>query len=410
MATSTNRSPSPRPAPPEETSTPWGQFLLLYAVFFLMGAEMYLVSPLLPTISRELHTATSTAAGLVTSYVLAYAIAGPLVGIFADRTERRVFITGGVVLFLIGNILCALAPTIGLLIAARVVTGLGGAIAAPAIWAYLAERGAEHQRGKAISWGASLYSLGQVLGVPLGAFVAAATSWRWVFVGIGLLLACTVPILALRLRGPRPTGHSTLAALVRPWRIPKISLGLIATILLQAGRLGTYTFVGVLFAQRFGLSLEKLGLVGLLVGLGSFAGSLVTGPLVDRARAAGRNEIWLSVGWACLFTPAVVVAVTTTHLVVALTALFIWFVAGGGFYSTQQAYFSSVDPNQRASVVSWNNSMMNAGIALGTSALGALSLGGTGFATLAGLFGVTAAACSLLVIRTSRHHAPAATS
>src|SRR5207253_781437 len=104
------------------------------------------------------------------------------------------------------------------------------------------------------SWGASLYSLGQVLGVPLGAAVAVATSWRWVFVGISLLLACTVPILALRLRGPRPTGHATLADLVRPWRIPKISFGLVATILLQAGRLGTYTFVGVLFAQRFGLS------------------------------------------------------------------------------------------------------------------------------------------------------------
>jgi predicted MFS family arabinose efflux permease len=410
MATPTSRSPSSRPTEREPTSTPWGQYLLLYAVFFLMGAEMYLVSPLLPTISRDLRAAIGTAAMLVTSYVLAYAIAGPLLGIFADKTERRVFITGGVVVFLIGNVLCALAPTIGLLIAARAITGLGGAIAAPAMWAYLAERSADHQRGKAISWGASLYSLGQVLGVPLGAAVAVATSWRWVFVGIGLLLACTVPILALRLRGPRPTGHATLADLVRPWRIPKISLGLVATILLQAGRLGTYTFVGVLFAQRFGLSLGELGLVGLLVGLGSFFGSLITGPLLDRARAAGRNEMWLAVGWACLFTPAVVVAVITTHLVVALAALFVWFVAGGAFYSTQQAYFSSVDPAQRASLVSWNNSMMNAGIAIGTSALGLLTIGSTGFAALAGLFGLTAAACALLTVSASRHHARAATS
>ena len=387
---------------PDGDSTPWVRYVGLYAVFFLMGAEMFLISPMLPTLSKELHTSTATAAGLVTSYVLTYAIASPLLGIFADRSERRLFIAGGMVLFLAGNLLCALAPTIELLIAARAITGLGGATAAPAIWAYLAERTAAHQRGKAISWGVSFYSLGQILGVPLGVVLAVATSWRWSFACIGILLVFLVPVLVVALRGPRPTGDRTLAAIATPWRTPTISLGLMASALLQAGRLGTYSFVGILFASRFGLSLGELGLVGLLVGFGSFVGSLLTGSLVDRARQAGRHEIRLSVGWACLFTVAVIVGITVPNLVIALAALFVWFVAGGAFYSTQQAYLSNVDPTQRAAVISWNNSMVNAGIAVGTTALGALSTGGAEFTILAGLFGLLAAACSLLLVLASR--------
>ncbi|QHC27250.1 MFS transporter [Streptomyces sp. GS7] len=379
-------------------TTPWGRFALLYAVFFMMGAEMYLVSPFLPTISRDLHTSTAAAAAVVTSYVLTYAIAGPVLGVPADRVERRVFITAGVVVFLVGNVLCALAPTLGTLIAARAVTGLGGAAAAPAIWAYLAEHSAPERRGKAVSWGASLYSLGQVLGVPLGTAVAGLSSWRWPFAAIGVALACAVPVLATRLRGARPGGGRSFAAVLHPWADSRIRLGLLATALLQAGRLGAYTFAGVLFSQRFGFSLGDLGLVGLLVGLASVVGSTLTGHLVGRARARGRHEIWLSVGWAVVFSGAVVVAVTSTVLWLSLAALFVWFLVGGAFYSTQQSYLSTVDPTQRASVVSWNNSMMNAGIAVGTSLLGSLALGGFAFASLAGAFALTAAACSFGVV------------
>lgn len=388
--------------PQAHPGTPWAQFALLYAVFFLMGAEMYLVSPLLPTISADLGSSTAAAAGLVTSYVLTYAVAGPLLGVLADRVERRVFIAVGAVVFLLGNLACAAAPTLGLLIAARAVTGLGGAVAAPAIWAYLAERAATAQRGKAISLGASVYSLGQVLGVPLGAGLAALSDWRWPFAAIGVLLLATVPVLATRLRGERPQGARTMAAVLHPWRVRHISLGLVATALLQAGRLGTYTFAGVLFAHRFGFSLGQLGLVGLLVGFASMTGSLVTGPLIDRLKARGTHEVWLSVGSAVVFTVAVVVAVLATNPVLALVGLFVWFVAGGAFYSTQQHYLSTVDPRQRASVVSWNNSMMNAGIAAGTTVLGVLAVGGVAFAVVAAAFGGLAAALSLVLVRMPR--------
>src|SRR5262249_10497332 len=120
--------------------TPWGQHALLYVVFFLMGAEVYLVSPLLPELARSLGATIAAVAMIVPASVVAYAPAGPPLGIFSDRWPRKRSVVAGSIVFLVGNIGCAIAPGLGSLIAARGVTGLGAALAAPAVWACLAER------------------------------------------------------------------------------------------------------------------------------------------------------------------------------------------------------------------------------------------------------------------------------
>ena len=365
-----------------------------------MGVETFLVSPLLPTIAADLHASIGATAAVVTAYVLTYAVIGPLVGSVSDRAPRRVFITAGLSVFLLGNVLCGLAQGLGWLIAARALTGLGGAIAAPAMWAYFAEMARPEQRGRAVGLGAASYSLGQVLGVPVGALIARIADWRWDFLGVAAGLAIVVPLISWRLHNLRPTGHASLFASFRMWRLGQIRLALLSTGLLQGGRLGSYTYVGVLFSQRFGLSVEQLGLVGMLVGTASLAGSLLAGPLVDRFHQVGRRDAWLSVIWALLFSSAVVVAILSTDLTSSLAALFVWFVAGGAFYTTQQTYFSSAEPKQRASTVSWNNAMENAGVALGTSLLGLLAVGSPSFAVVAAGLGLSA--CALSVIRAVR--------
>ncbi|MFJ4657867.1 MFS transporter [Nocardia sp. NPDC088792] len=399
-AIETERTPSGTLAPAgAEPTVPWAQHILLYAVFFLMGAEMYLVAPMLPEIALSLHASATTTATIVTAYVLVYAVAGPPFGIIADRYPRRWSILVGSIVFLLGNMACAAASTLTLLVAARGLTGLGAAIAAPAIWAYLAERTPQQQRGRVISLGASIYSLGQVLGVPLGAALASLTSWRWPFLAVGVLMVVTSGVLYARLDHLAVTGTSRgLRALLAPWRQPRISLGLIATLFLQAGRLGAYTFIGVLFSQRFGFGLGTLGLVGLLVGAGSLIGSLSTGAILDRLNRRNIKGVWVSVVSATAFAPCAAVALSTHNMVVALTALALWCVFGGSFYSSQQAYLSSADPTQRASVVAWNNSMMNAGIAVGTTVLGAAVVGSAAFTGLTFTLGIVAAVASAALL------------
>jgi predicted MFS family arabinose efflux permease len=387
-----------------EQRTPWGQYTLLYVVFFLMGAELYLVSPLLPEIARSLWATIASTATIVTAYAVVYALASPALGIFSDRWPRKRSAIAGSIVFLVGNIGCAIAPGLGGLIVARGITGLGAALAAPAIWACLAERTAAHQRGRAISFGTSALSLGQVLGVPLGAALAAVGGWRTPFLVVGMLMLIATITLAGRLEStPVAATPRGLTALIRPWSSRAIRLGLLASFFWQAARLGAYTYVGAIFAMRFGMDVSALGLVGLLVGACSMVGSLSGGVILDRLARHGVPGAWVSVCAALLFIPSTVIASTSGHLGIALTSLGLWCMCGGAFYSSQQTYLSSADPSQRASVVAWNNSMLYAGTAVGTTALGLVVAGSVSFATITGAFGVAAlAAAALLLINNCR--------
>jgi predicted MFS family arabinose efflux permease len=386
-----------------EQPTPWGQHALLYVLLFLMGAELYLISPLLPEIAPSLRATIAAAATIVTAYVVVYALAGPVLGIFSDRWPRKRSLIAGSIVFMIGNIGCAIAPGLDALIVGRGVTGLGVALLSPAIWACLAERTAAHQRGRAISLGASALSLGLVLGVPLGAALATVGGWRAPFLAVGMLMLVAAITLAGRLEAtPVVATPRGLAALIHPWSSPDIRLGLLATFCLQAAQLGAYTYVGAIFAARFGMDVSALGLVGLLVGACAMVGSLTAGTIVDRLARHRTPSTWVSVSAALLFIPSAVVATTTGHLWVALTSLGLWYMFGWAFYASQQTFLSSADPSQRATVVAWNNSMMNAGTAIGTTALGFVAAGSASFATITGAFGLATLVAAALLLITKR--------
>jgi predicted MFS family arabinose efflux permease len=387
--------------------TPWGQHALLYVVFFLINAELFLVSPLLPAIAPSLGATIASAAMIVAAYAVVYAVASPMLGIFSDRWPRKRSAIAGSIVFLVGNIGCAIAPGLGALLAARGVTGLGAALAAPAIWACLAERTAAHQRGRAISLGTSAASLGQVLGVPLAAALAAVSGWRSAFLAVGtLMLVATMTLVGRFESTPVATTPRGLVALIRPWLSPAIRLGVLASFFGHAARLGAYTYVGAIFAVRFGMDVSTLGLVGLLGGAGMIVGSLTAGTILDRLARHGVPGTWVSVFAVLLFIPSAVVASTSNHVGVALISLALWFTCGGAFYSSQQTFLSSADPSQRASVVAWNNSMMHTGAAVGTMALGFMVAGSASFATLTGAFGVAAlTALALLLITNYRAQA-----
>ncbi|WP_280405796.1 MFS transporter, partial [Nocardia brasiliensis] len=114
------------PVADAEPTTPWGQPVLRYAAFLLMGAEMYLVAPMLPDIAESLHASVAATATIVTAYVLVYAVAGPPFGILADRYPRRWSILLGSLVFMLGNLACAVAGSLTMLVVGRGITGLGG--------------------------------------------------------------------------------------------------------------------------------------------------------------------------------------------------------------------------------------------------------------------------------------------
>ncbi|RDH13206.1 MFS transporter, partial [Tsukamurella pulmonis] len=113
----------------------------------------------------------------------------------------------------------------------------------------------------------------------------------------------------------------------------------------------------------------------------------------------GVHPAWVPAGAALVVAAGVAVATTATVPAVVIAAVAVWCAGGGAFFSAQQTYLSSVDPDNRAAVLGWNNACTNAGIAAGTATLGTLVVGGPWFAATATAFALAAALLCFASVR-----------
>ncbi len=376
----------------------------VFVLLFLFGTETFLVSPLLPTIARDIRVSEAAAASGVTAYVLVYAVCAPFLGLLSDRVGRRATLLAGTVLFVLSNLGAALSSGLGELVAARALAGLAAAAAGPAIWAHIAETAPEGVRGRALGLGMALFSCGQVVGVPLGSALAGLAGWRSAFLALTVGTALAVPLLLRQVSGAPARAAATGAeaggapgavrAVLAGWRSPLLRKALLVNTVFHAANLGAYTFLGALLVQRFQLTVTELGLVGILVGAGSVAGSLAGGRLNDRVRRAGRLGMPLLPLWGLLLAAGTALVAKGPGLPVALAGVVLWFLASGGFVTDQQTLAGTVEPELRATSSAWLTSTMYAGTGLGAWAVGAfadVSTGtlaiGAGLALLAALGG-----------------------
>lgn len=383
----------------------------LYALLFLIGTETFLVAPILPSIAHGFDTPVTTASYLVTAYVVVYAVLAPVLGPVTDRHTRKASIATGATIFLLGNVIAAVSPVLLLVAAGRAVAGLGAALAGPAIWAHLTESAPPAERGRAMGRGFACFSLGQVAGVPIGSLIAAAAGWRWAFACIGAAMLVTTGCLSMWGRSDARTGLSSSRSLLSStrsvWRRGCVRAALLVTLLFQAANLGAYTYIGALLQQHYGLTTGQLGVIGILVGGGSVAGSLGGGRVADRWIARGQSVAELLVVAGLVLAVALAVAVSRTLPGISLAALAIWFVASGAFVTMQQTLLAGTAPDLRATSLAWNNSAMYAGTALGVWLISLGSGSASNVAELGIGFALAAAlAATWLTVRTSLNARP----
>jgi EmrB/QacA subfamily drug resistance transporter len=166
------------------------------------------VNVALPTIQRELGGGLAAQQWVVNGYLLTLGslilVGGSLGDLFG---ERRVFALG-VAGFGLASLACALSPTIGVLVAARAVQGVAGALLVPSSLAVIVNTFAESERGKAIgswtAWGA----IAGVLGPLAGGELLALASWRWIFlINVPLVIVCvSLILLVIPPSAPRDAG------------------------------------------------------------------------------------------------------------------------------------------------------------------------------------------------------------
>ncbi|MFI7101989.1 MFS transporter [Streptomyces sp. NPDC050161] len=203
-----------------------GRWVLLTAV---LGSGMAMldstvVNVALPRIGADLNADLAVLQWTVTAYMLTLASLILLGGALGDRYgRRRIFVTG-VVWFAVASLLCGLAPTSGVLIAARALQGAGGALLTPGSLALIQAVFHPDDRARAVGAWSGLGGVAAAVGPFVGGWLVDGPGWRWVFLLNVPLAAVCVPVALRHVPETRERG----AAGRRGFDVPGAVLGALA--------------------------------------------------------------------------------------------------------------------------------------------------------------------------------------
>jgi EmrB/QacA subfamily drug resistance transporter len=241
-----------------------GRWVLVIAV---LGSGMAfldstVVNVAVPDIGRDLGASTSALQWILNGYLLTLAALILLGGSLGDRYGRRRMFVIGVSLFTVASLLCAIAPSAELLVVARLLQGVGGALLTPGSLAMIEASFRHDDRARAIGAWSGLGGVVTAIGPLLGGYLVGAVSWRAIFL-INLPLGVLVVVMAGRhvpeTRDPTASGRlDILGAALAGLGLAGTTYALIEApgsgaswLVLLAGIGGVVALVAFLFRERF---------------------------------------------------------------------------------------------------------------------------------------------------------------
>ena len=194
----------------ETAVNPWFIAFAVMLATFMEVLDTSVANVALNHIAGNLSASTDEATWVLTSYLVSNAIVLPATGWLSRFFGRKRFLITCIVIFTVSSALCGLATSLGMLIVARVVQGIGGGALQPIAQAVLLESFPREKRGSAMSVYAIGVVVAPILGPTIGGWLTDNYSWRWVFyinIPIGILAVILCSILLEDppyLKGARP--------------------------------------------------------------------------------------------------------------------------------------------------------------------------------------------------------------
>ena len=174
---------------------PWRALAALTVGYFMVVLDMTIVAVANPAIMGRLHAGLPQVIWVSSAYLLTFATLLLLAGRLGDRFGPKNVYLAGLVVFTLASLWCGLSPTIGMLIAARAVQGIGAALVTPQMMAVITRTFPVERRTAAMSLGGMVAGLANLMGPVLGGLLTDRVGWEWIFflnvpIGVaGLVLA-----------------------------------------------------------------------------------------------------------------------------------------------------------------------------------------------------------------------------
>jgi len=264
--------------------------LALYALTagaFGIGTTEFVIMGLLLQVSADLHVSIAAAGLLISGYALGVFVGAPLLTAATSRLPHKTALIALMVIFTIGNLASALAPSYGVLMLARVITSLAhgtffgvGAVVATGLVA-------EDRKASAISIMFTGLTVATLLGVPAGAWLGLHFGWRatfWAVSAIGVLATMIIATLV-----PADRGESAPMKFVEELKgiaHPQVLLGLLMTVLGFAGVFAVFTYIQPILTRVTGFTDSAVSPILLVFGGGMVIGNLLGGRLADKRLVA----------------------------------------------------------------------------------------------------------------------------
>ncbi len=257
--------------------------LALTAGAFGIGTTEFVIMGLLLQVSADLHVSIAAAGLLISAYALGVAIGAPVLTILSRHMPRKTVLLALMVIFIVGNAACALAPDFYNLMAARVLTSLThgtffGVAAVVATTLVPADR-----KASAIAIMFTGLTAATLLGVPAGAWLGLHYGWRSTFWAVSVIGVIAMLIIALFV--PRDTKREELGSLRDELTVlhrPQVWLGLLMTVFGFGGVFAFYTYIQPILTQITGFSDAAVSPILLVFGGGMIIGNLIGGKLADK--------------------------------------------------------------------------------------------------------------------------------
>jgi EmrB/QacA subfamily drug resistance transporter len=240
----------------ERTVRPQTILLIVASAMFMEQLDGTVLATALPTMARSFNVDPLHMNIALTSYLLTLAMFIPASGRLADRFGSRSIFRAAIGLFTVGSILCAQAPTLWALVAARMLQGAGGAMMSPVGRLVMLRVVSKAELVRSMAWLMVPATIGPIVGPPLGGFIVTYLSWHWIFyinVPIGVVGIVLVTIFIDEMKEPARTKFDLLGLVLSGTALACLMFGIevgsrgAGSTWIVVGLLGVGSVSGVLY-------------------------------------------------------------------------------------------------------------------------------------------------------------------
>lgn len=276
---------------------------LLAVTQFTVILDFMVMSPLGDILMKSLNLKPANFGIAVSAYAFSAGISGLLTAGFADKFDRKKLLLFFYVGFIMGTIFCGLAHTYVLLVAARIITGLFGGVIGSISMAIITDIFSLQQRGRVMGFIQIGFGASQVLGIPIGLYLADAWGWEapfWMIaalsIGIALLIAAKLRPLTQHLLVQ--TDKSPIKHLLHTVAKADYRIGFTATALLSIGGFMMMPFGSAFAVNNLKLTAQQLPLLFMVSGVCALIIMPLVGKLsdkIDKFKIFAAASVWMMI-------------------------------------------------------------------------------------------------------------------